>query len=34
MLLLSEEDEKELSYKKFNDLIEVKNYIDNNFKYN
>ncbi|PTY39229.1 HAD family hydrolase [Brachyspira hampsonii] len=34
LLLLSEEDEKELSYKKFNDLIEVKNYIDNNFKYN
>ncbi|MEI0581184.1 HAD family phosphatase [Brachyspira pilosicoli] len=34
LLLLSDEDEKELSYKKFNDLTEVKNYIDNNFKYN
>ena len=34
LLLLTEEDEKELAYKKFNDLIEVKNYIENNFKYN
>ena len=34
LLLLSDEDEKELSYKKFNDLTEVKNYIENNFKYN
>ena len=34
LLLLTEEDEKELVYKKFNDLIEVKNYIENNFKYN
>lgn len=32
LLLLSEEDEKELSYKKFNDLIEVKDYIENNFQ--
>ena len=31
LLLLSEEDEKELSYKKFNDLIEVRDYIKNNF---
>lgn len=31
LLLLSEEDEKELSYKKFNDLLEVKSYIENNF---
>ena len=34
LLLLSDEDEKELSYKKFNDLTEVKNYIENNFQYN
>ncbi len=34
LLLLTEEDERELAYKKFNDLIEVKNYIENNFKYN
>lgn len=33
LLLLSMEEEKELSYKKFNDLIEVKEYIINNFKY-
>ena len=33
LLLLSMEDEKELSYKKFNDLEEVKNYIQNNFEY-
>ena len=31
LLLLSEEDEKELSYKKFNDLIEVRDYIKSNF---
>ena len=31
LLHLSESDEKELAYKKFNDLIEVKNYIENNF---
>lgn len=34
LLLLSEEDEKELAYKKFNDLIEVKSYIENNFQCN
>ena len=33
LLLLSMEEEKELSYKKFNDLIEVKEYIKNNFEY-
>lgn len=32
LLLLSEEDEKELAYKKFNDLLEVKDYIETNFK--
>ena len=31
LLLLSEEDERDLAYKKFNDLIEVKSYIENNF---
>ena len=31
LILLSEEDEKELSYKKFNDLIEVRDYIKSNF---
>lgn len=31
LLQLSENDEKELSYRKFNDLIKVKNYIENNF---
>lgn len=33
LLLLSMEEEKELSYKKFNDLIEVKEYIKNNFEF-